>query len=306
MTDGFTRTLGGLVPPQRHRPSAKTYLIYADCRDALKQLPDNHVHLLLTDPPYFIDGLDNKWRKGKSGTTKGTGSVGGLPVGMKFDPAQGKALQEFIFNVAQELLRVLLPGGFFLSFSQPRLVHRMASGIEDAGFEIRDLYAWHFTQRAQFKAFSMDHFVDKMDIPLSSKSEIKRKLNGRKTPQLRPQFEAIILAQKPRKGTFVNNWLMYETGLVDTSIRLDNMSPSTVMKVEKPSGDERCHSHITPKPIDLLTHLIRLFSVKGQTVLDPFMGSGSTAIAAKRADRSCIGIDIEQEYIEVAKRRLGL
>ncbi len=55
------------------------------------------------------------------------------------------------------------PGAFAVFFSQPRLSHRMAIGLEDAGFEIRDLCAWHFTHRAQFKAFTMDHFVHRMN-----------------------------------------------------------------------------------------------------------------------------------------------
>ena len=270
----------------------------------LKKLETDSVHLVLTDPPYFIDGLDAKWQKGKPSATKATGSVGGLPVGMKFDPAQGLALQKFMHKVSAELSRILVPGGFFLSFSQPRLVHRMASGMEDAGFEIRDLYAWHFTHRAQMKAFSQSHFVDKMAVSAAEKKDIKRKLQGRKTPQLRPQFESIILAQKPKEGTFIENWLKYETGLVDTTRMLDGTSPSTVMKVEKPAREERDHGHMTPKPFQLLCHLIELFSMPEQVVLDPFLGSGSTAVAARKTGRSCIGIEIEQEYLTVTKRRL--
>jgi site-specific DNA-methyltransferase (adenine-specific) len=65
--------------------------------------------------------------------------IGGLPVGMKFDPQQGKRLQEFMSVVAEKLFRVLKPGGFFLCFSQGRLYHRMVVAIEEAGFEIRDM-----------------------------------------------------------------------------------------------------------------------------------------------------------------------
>jgi len=62
---------------------------------------------------------------------------------MKFDPKQGIELQNFYTKVSKKLYKVLKPGGFFLSFSQPRLSHRMAIAMENAGFEIRDMYAWH-------------------------------------------------------------------------------------------------------------------------------------------------------------------
>lgn len=284
--------------------SDNVQIINDDCRHALAKMDDDSVHLVITDPPYFLDGLDNDWRKASEDAVKATGSVGSLPVGMKFDPKQGQALQAFMREVSEQLSRVLAPGGFMLAFSQPRLSPRMAMGIEEAGFEIRDIYAWHFTKRAQMKAFSQDHFIDKMDISEAEKQSIKKNLQGRKTPQLRPQYEAIIMAQNPKQGTFVDNWLKYQVGLIDASKGLDNGTPSTVMCVEKPTGDERLHAHMTPKPIALLSHLIELFTCQGQIVLDPFLGSGSTAIAAKNLGRKCIGIEIDQKYVKIAQERL--
>jgi DNA modification methylase len=279
--------------------------IRGDCREAMRALPDNSIHLILTDPPYFLDGLDSDWRKGRGDTPRGTGTIGALPVGMRFDPRRGPALQAFMRDVAAEWMRLLAPGGFALAFSQPRLSHRMAVGIEDAGFEIRDLLAWRFTRRAQFKAFSQDHFVRKMPIDEAGKAELIRSLEGRKTPQLRPQFESIILAQKPREGTFVANWQKWRTGLIDAGCSLDGGAPSTVMTVEKPDVGEKGPgaAHLTPKPVELLSHLIGLFSEEGQVVLDPFLGSGSTAVAAMRTGRRCIGIDKEEAYLEISRRR---
>jgi len=278
-------------------------ILQGDCREKLKDLEANSIHMVLTDPPYYLDGLDADWHKGQAGTIRGTGSVGGLPVGMKFDPRQGKALQEFLEPIDEELMRVLVPGGFFVSFSQPRLFHRMAIAAENAGFEIRDMFAWHYTKRAQFKAFSMTHFVERMDIPKKERSIILRALQGRKTPQLRPQFESLMLAQKPRKGTFVENWLEYKTGLIDAAKTLSGAAPTTLMTVEKPVRDTY-NTHLTVKPVRLLMHLIELFTVKGQVVLDPFLGSGATALAAIQTARSCIGIEINPDYIEIAERRI--
>lgn len=285
------------------KPSLK--IIHGDCLEKLPELEEESIHLVVTDPPYFLDGLDADWKKGKKGAKRATGVVGSLPVGMKFDPKQGIALQAFMTEVSGLMIRVLKPGAFAVVFSQPRLVHRMAIGLEDAGFEIRDLYAWHFTRRAQFKAFSMAHFVNRMDKTEAEKDALKAKLGGRKTPQLRPQFEAMILAQKPRIGTFVENWQVHETGLIDASATLDGSAPSTVMTVEKP---QRSHfnGHLTVKPVELVEHLIRLFSVPGQIVLDPFLGSGTTAVAAMRQGRACIGIEIDGKSVCIANRRVAM
>ena len=274
-----------------------------DCREVLGILEDDSIHLVLTDPPYGLDGLDTEWKKGKSGP-RGTGTVGGLPVGMKFDRDQGRKLQAFLDPVNEHLFRVLKPGGFLLMFSSPRLFHRMALSAEDAGFEIRDQYVWRFRKSAQFKAFSLDHFVRKStEMTDEEKSRAIERLGGRRTPQLRPQFESILCAQKPRDGTFLSNWIEHRTGLVDPQQTLTGKAPSTVMTVEKPKKSPG-NKHLTVKPVILFEHLIRLFSCEGQTVLDPFLGSGTTCVAAKKAKRNSIGIEINPEYVETARSRI--
>ena len=279
-----------------------TQLLEGDCTSLLENLEAQKVHMVLTDPPYFFDGLCNAWKKGDTGG-KTRGAIGGLPVGMKLSREQGVALQKFMEPVAEQLFRVLKPGGFALVFSAPRLFHRMAVAFENAGFEIRDQYAWRFTKRAQFKAFSQDHFVEKMSISDSEKARIKTELGGRRTPQLRPQFESILCAQKPREGTFVENWMKHSTGLIDARQSLSGNSPTTVMTVEK-AIKEKYNCHLTPKPLGICEHLIRLFSREGQLVLDPFLGSGTTCLAAKQAGRCSIGMEINPHYLEIAKQRI--
>ena len=273
-----------------------------DAKDCLPTFEPESIHLIVTDPPYFLDGLDSAWNKGKNQKTT-NGQVVSLPSGMKFDPKQGRNLQAFIETIGVSALPLLKPGAFALFFSQPRLAPRMAVGLEDAGFEIRDMYAWHYTKRAQFKAFSMNHFIDKMPVSTMERREIKAEMKNRKTAQLRPQFESIILAQKPKQGTHIENWLVHETGLIDTTQTLDGRVPSTVMTVEKPTKSEN-NKHLTVKPLHLVEYLIRLFSKPGHIVLDPFLGSGTTAIAALRTDRSCIGIEINPDYMKIAENRL--
>ncbi len=275
-----------------------------DSLQTLPVIPENSIDCVITDPPYFIDGMGSDWNTNKLNQKTGkAGVVGSLPVGMKFDPQQGKDLQRFMTDVSREVYRFLKPGGFYLVFAQGRLYHRMAVAVEDCGFEIRDMLIWK--REGQAKAFSQDHFVRKMKIPESEKAEIIRALGGRKTPQLKGQSEPIVLAQKPKDGTFIQNWMKYGVGLVDTTVSLDGGFPGTVMCVEKPKGVERSEStHMTMKPLRLMEHLIRLFSTENAVICDPFLGSGSTGVACIHTGRRFIGIELDPTYYQEAKTRL--
>lgn len=273
--------------------------------DIIKEIEDQAIDLVITDPPYFLDGMGSGWNKENlEKKSSKAGVVGALPVGMKFDPKQGKDLQKFMEDISIDIYRVLKPGGFYICFSQARLYHRVGIAIENCGFEIRDMIGWKYSGQA--KAFSMDHFVNKMKIEKEEKEEIIKKLDGRKTPQLKPQIEPMVLAQKPKEGTFINNWLKYETGLIDVKHSLDGTFPGNIIEVNKPNKIEKgvYNDHLTVKPIALIEHLIRIFSKENQTILDPFNGSGTTGIACLKTKRNYIGIDIEKKYIELTIRRI--
>ena len=61
--------------------------------------------------------------------------------------------------------------------------------------------------------------------------------------------------------------------------------------------------HPAPYPVELATRLVRMFSFVGDTVLDPFLGTGSTSVAAARAGRNSVGVEVDPEYLELARRR---
>ena len=84
-------------------------IVRGDCIEEMKKLEENSVDAIITDPPYGLEFMGKNWDKG----------VPGVPFW-------------------KEMLRVLKPGGFLLSFGGTRTYHRMACAIEDAGFEIRD------------------------------------------------------------------------------------------------------------------------------------------------------------------------
>jgi site-specific DNA-methyltransferase (adenine-specific) len=300
-------------------------LLNQDCFDAFADLPDASVDSIITDPPYFLDKLGDEWNvDGMAKRTKST-RVKSLPVGMKFDTAQGRAFQEFMGRISTEALRVLKPGGFFLSFSSPRLYHRLAVAVEDAGFEVRDMWAWLYTQN-QVKAMSIARFLDASGLTRDEERRIREELAVWKTPQVKSCLEPIVFAQKPkldsagRPLTFLENWLEHGVGLVNTRTGAGsegNMVTANVMTtgpiessldkaflVSKPSKMEKGQtSHISVKPLALMEQLIQATTPEGGLVLDPFNGSGSTGIAAIHLRRSYIGFELAPEYFAQSRTR---
>ncbi|MBN1584908.1 site-specific DNA-methyltransferase [Candidatus Uhrbacteria bacterium] len=277
-------------------------IYHADCLDAFRKLKPNSIDLIATDPPYFLDGMDDGWRDDNLKRKKAkANAVGGLPIGMKFDPEQGRRLQGFFSLVSNEALRTLKPGGFLLAFSQGRLFHRMAVAAEDSGFEVRDMLIWEHNG-GQGKAFTQNHFIRKMEISENERKRMIAGLRGRKTPQLRPKFESILLAQKPKDGTFVENWNRWNTGLIKVDFLLE-CQQTTIFKYSKPIK-EKMIDHMTVKPVDLMERLIDVFCIEGQTVLDPFLGSGTTGVAALGMRRKFIGFEVEERYVKMAIERL--
>ncbi len=295
---------------------------YGECVDMMKKMSANSIDMVCTDPPYFLDGLGNDWNKESLDTKGSSAVVGNLPKGMKFDRNQSKKFNEFYSKVSAEVFRILKPGGAFVSFSSPRLYHSMAMAIEDAGFEIRDMLGWIYTQ-SQVKAFSQDHIIDKdKTLTAEQKNKLKETCTNWKTPQLKPAIEPMCLAVKPIEGRYIDNFQKYGTGLMNTSDETktgEGFFPSNILTTEeveesmdrvflvsKPNKTEKgdYNTHLSVKPVQLISHLVKLFTKENAIVLDPFMGSGTTGVACVQSKRRYVGFDINQEYIKIAERRI--
>jgi len=107
-------------------------LLLGNCLDRLKDLEDNSVDAIVTDPPYGLSFMGKKW---------------------DYDVPS--------VDIWKECLRVLKPGGYLLSFAGTRTQHRMAVNIEDAGFEIRDMIAWVYGSGFP-KSLNIGKAVDKL------------------------------------------------------------------------------------------------------------------------------------------------
>jgi DNA modification methylase len=134
-----------------------------DCLEVLRTLPENSVDALVSDPPYGWRFMGKAWDAFdiEKMASEATGSdprvcadgvvrkprQNNLAIAAgKYDTSQtgNQAFQVFTEQWAKEAFRVLKPGGHALIFCGPRTYHRMASGVEDAGFEIRDQLQWIF------------------------------------------------------------------------------------------------------------------------------------------------------------------
>jgi site-specific DNA-methyltransferase (adenine-specific) len=319
----------------------KIELYNKDCFDKLKELGDNSVDAIVTDPPYFISFMNKGWDNEDSIASK----------------------KEFW----AECLRVTKPGGYLLAFGHSRTHHRLFTAVEDAGWEIRDTIMWLYGSGFP-KSLNIGKAIDKL-------KGVSKDWEGWGTA-LKPAHEPICMARKPIDGNVVNNIKKWGVGGINidacrVGYDMEDKSPATnplyrhqnadkykqvtdggkqvgvnvsftnsmnppstegrfpaniILDEEagtildegtdsasrffycaKVSGKERGegNNHPTVKPIALMEYLIKLVSKEEAIILDPFMGSGSTGIAAKKMNRSFIGIEMDEGYHTIASKRIG-
>ena len=186
-------------------------IIQGDCLDKLKELEDNSIDSIVTDPPYELGFMGKSWDNTGIANNK---------------------------DMWAECLRVLKPGGHLLAFSGTRTYHRMASAIEDAGFEVRDMIEWVYGSGFP-KSLNIGKAVDKLQ---GNEREVVGKSNRHNSyaqsdiinPQgnggipdltkgtsewegwgtaLKPAHEPICMARKPlSEKTVAENCLKWGTG----------------------------------------------------------------------------------------------
>ena len=243
-----------------------------DCLTKLKTLSDDSIDCVITDPPYFIDKFDTNWSIDKIHNDIPNSHIKHLPKGMKFDKKQVKKLYDFYFEFSKILFQKMKPGAYFLSFSSPRLYHAIAMATEIAGFEIRDMINWTYTQNMP-KGMSISHLINNLDLNDLEKDKLKEDYKDFKTPMIKSCFEPICVAMKPISTTFIQNELNFKTGLIDFSNKVgiaNNKVPANVMTsnefneiydknflIPKATKEEKgeFNTHITVKPLNLMEHL---------------------------------------------------
>lgn len=201
------------------------HIHHGDALDVLRQLDDNSVDAIVTDPPYSLGFMNRTWDRHDS----------------------PEAFQQWCRAWATEALRVLKPGGHMLTFGGTRTFHRMMCGVEDAGFEIRDTLMWIHGQGFP-KSLDVSKAIDRAagaerevvgsyevtrDLSGGSWAKLHGKPNGATTHDitapatdaarqwqgwgtaLKPAYEPIVLCRKPLDGTVAGNVLRWGTGALN-------------------------------------------------------------------------------------------
>lgn len=205
---------------------------------------DNTFDSIVTDSPYALAFMGMKWDDFKDGETRALGKDEKSAANLNF--------QRWTERWARAAFRVLKPGGYLVCFGAPRTYHRMASGIEDAGFEIRDQISWVFSTGFP-KSMDASKAIDKSvkvkrkvvgqrkHPTLKDNSKVKRtsshQFHGSNTlldewlitepgsemakewdgwgTALKPAHEPILIARKPLDGTIAQNLMKWGTGAIN-------------------------------------------------------------------------------------------
>ncbi len=256
-------------------------IIQGDCLTVLPELSAESVDLIFTSPPY----ADNRKH-----------TYGGI------SPAQ---YVEWFLPISAELLRVLKPSGTFVLNIKEKVVDgerhtyviELILAMRKQGWLWTEEFIWHkkncypgkwpnrfrdsWERCLQFnkqKQFNM--YQDSVMVPMGNwaKSRLK-KLS--ETDQRRDESKV-----RSGFGKNVSNWVGREMAY-----------PTNVIHLATETGNK---NHSAAFPVELPKWFIKLFTKPGDLVLDPFLGSGTTAVAAKKLGRYYIGIELLSEYVELA------
>ena len=271
---------------KKTKTKVKANVILGNCLDVLKNMPNNSIDLIVTSPPY----ADQR----KS-------TYGGISPNKYVD---------WFLPIAEELLRVLHPKGTFILNIKEKVVNserhtyvmELIIEMRKQGWLWTEEFIWHkkncfpgrwpnrfrdsWERLLQFnktKDFSM--YQDEVRVPMGNWAKIRLK-NLSETDKQRDNSKV-----GSGFGKNVSNWVGRELAY-----------PTNVLVMATESSNKK-HSAVFPK--ELPSWFIKLFTRPGDVILDPFLGSGTTSIAAFQLDRNSIGIEIQEEYHKLAVKNIN-
>lgn len=260
-------------------------LFLGDCNDVLKQLPTNSVDLIFTSPPYADQ------RKG---------TYGGI---------HPDKYVEWFLPISEQLLRVLKPTGTFILNIKEKVVNGERSiyvmelilAMRKQGWLWTEEFIWHkknsypgkwpnrfrdsWERLLQFnKQKNFQMYQESVMVPMGDWAKTRLK-NLSETDKTRDNSKV-----GSGFGKNISNW-----------VDRDKAYPSNVLHLATECSNK---NHSAAFPEELPEWFIKLFTQGGDTVLDPFMGSGTTNMVAQRLRRNSVGIEIVPEYYEMVKKQI--
>lgn len=244
-------------------------LLHADVLEALRGIPSESIDFIFADPPYFLSNDGFTVKSGKAVSV----NKGAWDKSFGFD-------SETDFHEAwiADCLRVLKPNGTIAISGTYHSIYKCGYLLQKLGCRIINDIAWFKPNGAPALAgrnFTASH-------------------------------ETILWASKGKKAKHVfnysisKNWDVENDKLYSKGKQMRSVwsIPSTP-KREKLEGN-----HPTQKPLELLKRLVAMCTNEGDTVLDPFCGSGTTGVACVLLNRNFIGIDLDQGYLDLSAKRM--
>jgi len=272
-------------------------IFHADCFDWLRERPAHSLHAVCTDPPYglleFTEKEVAKLRAGRGGVWRLPPTIGGskrdpLPRFTVLNETHKQELKRFFHDWGKLLLPALVPGGHACVAGHPILQSLVQTAMAEAGYEIRPaIMRLYFSFRGG-------------DRPKNAEKEFPEVCV---TPK--GAYEPWMLFRKPiSEKTVAGNLSRWQTGGL-RRLSADKPLPDVIPSGRTPDREEAISNHPCLKPQHLMRILVRALLPLGEgTVLDPFMGSGSTIAAAETIGYHSIGIELDAEYFGLAGKSI--
>ena len=262
-------------------------ILNGDCIEIMKELPENSIDLIVTSPPYGV----------------------GIDYDTHNDDIDFEEYKVFSQNWLSESYRILKDDGR-IALNIPYEINRQSKGGRI--FMVAEL--WSIMQRIGFKFFGVVDLEE--NSPHRSKTTAWGSWMSPSSPYIYNPKECIILAYKKnhiKKVKGEPQWVGEET-LIENE---DGSSRKKMMYTEDSKkefmelvfgqwnyfADTKSLTKATFS-MDIPTKAIKILTYKNDLVLDPFLGSGTSACAAQILDRRWIGIELSPNYVEVAKKRV--
>ena len=279
-----------------------------DSLELIKKIETESIHLILSDIPYGInyeewDVLHNNKNSalGKENSKKTGFKTRGKPLNgwSEADKKIPEEYQQWVEKWAKDWLRALKPGASCFVFAGRRMSHRVIVAFENQGFVFKDMLAWK-RGKAVLKAQRLSKVYERRKDFENAKNYEDWRIGN-----LRPTFEPILWFMKPYKqgSTITDNMLKNGVG----AFNLDKWgkyvpNKDNIIEITNETSDRGLHP--TQKPLLLMEALIELTTQEKQIVLDPFSGSGTTLLAAKKLNRNYIGFEQNEKYYKNAIKRI--